>query len=972
MRKLMVVVVTFGVTLGAWAEEYTLEAGRAETHPTGNYTYEKMTVAGDFTALSLTTTICANIVLDGGTITANGKTAFVGYNANSSASTTVSQDADGRYGRLYTRDGGILNPQSVTISAPTLPMVTDEDDCFDLIDMQGGRMQIRSISNKSGKTARIRISEANGTWVTSGWSASGRFASGSFVVVLSDGAIFHCSMATDHGSWNAAGAEVTTMGTGDVALLSNGIDSKGSDYPVYVRSGAYFNHDGRVLIGRGSMGNNRGHVTFTASDLIGPNVTGLFSYVYNSAGADVVVTFNANTTNAVRTVEFGTGPTLDGAGVLKIGAESGASKLTARAITADSTLTIEKIGANEMSIASALTIPNLTLSAGKTRFAADCTVGNLALNGGAFVINDDTTVCFDNGLSELTGKVEKGDGTSWTEGEHVICYFKGDDPDFSALTADVDFRNTYAFSAVSVEDGDYAGYKKLVLTVTSRVKTIRITESGEVDLKALMGDEALTKVWGVEIAAGVTATNTTALEGLGVEVTGGGRLAVATPSPEFTGGVYIGNAIVEILCAAENPLGTGPMIIQGIEDASGGTDTTAVSQLCFTLGDDTPCRLANDILIESADSVTISKKSYSCSQFLFTKPPAGTVDFDGDVVARGSVSFASDGAFIVTTVTAERIRFNGTVDIVGNLVSTMRCGIGFRNRLTATGSAYASGSATSPAAAIPYIYLYSDANSIKYLTTRINGSFVCEGTDVLGGSYLYYGDCRASSALMLKTFDQRLSYARTDNDAANKCGLISADASAGAVLTLTGTVAGVSAVCNYTPLQGKLSVVMDQCGEEACTQTFKGGTHTTTGSITVKKGTLVFADNTSRATTLDKVPAVTVEGGELKLTTATEAALASVTNLTISGGTFTLDGTGANAFGALSKAVASISGDGKLALADGLEANVKCLKVDGQFVDAGRYTGEGGPSGATVLPQLTGTGVLTVRKSGLGMCIILR
>ena len=432
MKKLMVAVVALGVSLGAWAEEYTLETGQAETHPTGNYTYEKMTIAGDFTALSMTTTICANIVLDGGTITANGKTAFVGYNANKTASTTVSQDADGRYGRLYTRDGGIVNPQSVTISAPTLPVVTDEDDCFDFIDMQGGKMQIQSINNKSGKIARILISKANGTWVTAGWSKTGRFAGGSFVVVLSDGAILLCNMATNRGWWNAAGAEVTTTGAGDVALLSNGKTAT-EDYPVYVQSGAYFNHDGRLLFGRGSLGSNSGHVTFTASDLIGPNVTGLFGYVYNSAGADVVVTFNANTTNAVRTVEFGTGPTLDGAGVLKIGAESGASKLTARAITADSTLTIEKIGANEMSIASALTIPNLTLSAGKTRFAADCTVGNLALNGGTFVINDGTTVCFDDGLSELTGKVEKGDGTSWTEGEHVICYFKGEDPDIKAL-----------------------------------------------------------------------------------------------------------------------------------------------------------------------------------------------------------------------------------------------------------------------------------------------------------------------------------------------------------------------------------------------------------------------------------------------------------------------------------------------------------------------------------------------------------
>lgn len=320
----------------------------------------------------------------------------------------------------------------------------------------------------------------------------------------------------------------------------------------------------------------------------------------------------------------------------------------------------------------------------------------------------------------------------------------------------------------------------------------------------------------------------------------------------------------------------------------------------------------------------------------------------------------------------ELIRFNGTVDVSGAFVSTMRCGIGFRNRLTTRDELYVSGAAGSPAST-PYVYLYSDENGIGYLQTRINGSFVCKGTNVLGGGRLYFADCRSEGGLMLKTFDQRLSYAYTQYDQLSKRALISADATAGAVLTLTGTVAGVSAVCNYTPLQGKLSVVMDQCGEAPCTQTFKGGAHTTTGSITVRKGTLVFADNTSQATTLDKVPAVTVEGGELKLTTVTEAALASVTNLTISGGTFAVEGPGQDPFGPLAstKAIASISASGTLAIADGLTVSVKRLKIDGQFVDAGRYTGEGGPASATVIPQLTGTGVLAVGKSGPGGSILV-
>lgn len=980
MQKLTVVVAAFGVTLGAWAVDYTLAEGASDTMPEGTNVFDKVTVKGDLTipARSVVRTGggAKKTYFTGGSVLVCGEGSYFGaanYDASSGSNCQINfgqRGSDGRYGSLTVGAGGTIGLGAVSLNATSSqnpPLGTSRLEFLTVRD--GGMFHVRSMSNSSKLPAQITLAGAKASFGTSTSYYSTRMDGGPFVYRLQDHVDFAYNI--NYGSWNASNTVVTTEGEGDLTLINN--VCKADKYmPICFNPGARFDHNGALAFSRSASGSNWGEFSVFTSDVFGPNLTGLFVRQRNGVNAYLHLRFAENVTNELKTIESDyKDNTINvyGAGTLRIGADTGTSRMDVDGFADGCTTEVEKIGENELTLSKTPSIPTLRLTAGKTRFAADCTVGNLALNGGTFVINDDVVVCFDNGLSELTGKVEKGDGTVWAEGEHVICYFKGTNPDFSALTADVGFRDAFAFSATSVEDGAYAGYKQLVLTVTSRVKTIRITESGEVDLKALMGDDALTKPWSVEIAAGVTATNTTAFEGLGVEVTGGGCLAIATPSPEFTGGIYIGNAILVILCAAENPLGTGQVIIQGVKSASGGTDMAAVSQLRFALDDSTPCRLANDILIESAYSVKIEGDTISCSQVAFTKLPVGTVDFDGNLVSKGGMSVGCLEE--VKSASAELICFNGTVDIAGVFVSTMRCGIGFRNRLTTSGELYASGAAGSPAS-VPYIYLYSDENRIEHLQTRINGSFVCMETNVLGGGYMYFADCRSDGGLMLKTFDQRLSYVYTQYDQLSKRALISADATAGAVLTLTGTVAGVSAVCKYTPLQGKLSVVMDQCGEAACTQTFKGGAHTTTGSITVRKGTLAFADNTEQATTLDKVPAVTVEGGELKLTTATAAALASVTNLTISGGMFTLDGTGANAFGERSKAIASISGDGKLALADGLEANVKCLLVDGQFVDAGRYTGEGGPSDATVIPQLTGTGVLTVRQSGLGVCILLR
>lgn len=527
MKKLMVAVAVLGVTLGAWAVDYTLAEGASDTMPEGTNVFGKVTVKGDLTipARSIVRTGggTKKTYFTGGSVLVCGEGSYFGaanYDASSGSNCQINfgqRGSDGRYGSLTVGAGGTIGLGAVSLAATSSqnpPLGTSRLEFLTVRD--GGMFHVRSMSNSSKLPAQITLAGAKASFGTSTSYYSTRMDGGPFVYRLQDHVDFAYNI--NYGSWNASNTVVTTEGEGDLTLINN--VCKADKYmPICFNPGARFDHNGALAFSRSSSGPNWGEFSVFTSDVFGPNLTGLFVRQRSGINAYLRLRFAENVTNELKTIECDYKENtinVYGAGTLRIGADTGTSRMDVDGFFDDSTTEIEKIGENELQLSKTASIPALRISAGKVRFSTDCTVGNLALNGGTFIIDDGASVCFDDGLSGLTGKVEKGDGASWDEGEHTVCYFKGEDPDFDALTADVDFRNAFAFSAVPVESGDHAGYKKLVLTVTSRIKTIRITESGEVDLRALMGDDALTKMWGVEIAAGVTATNTTALEGLGV------------------------------------------------------------------------------------------------------------------------------------------------------------------------------------------------------------------------------------------------------------------------------------------------------------------------------------------------------------------------------------------------------------------------------------------------------------------------
>ena len=964
MKKLMVAVVALGVTLGARAEEYTLGPGETATMPVGNFTWEKMTIAGDLTVPGFSTNTTATVSVPGGSVTAQTKGVIGKMGA--AADFTLSQGADGVYGRLATAGGVLGARDTLTIAKPTVTPISglSDDGYLDFLTLNGGGIYLHAIKNNSTVTGRVTVAGSGGSFYSQSWAADGRFNTGAFVLRLVDGAPFNFSMSNAHGSWNANNVSIRTEGTGDIRLLGNGMKSDTDDYPLYIRTGAYFNHTGKLCIGRTSSGSNWNHVRIQGDDVVGPNVTGIYAYKNGSINANTVnFTLDADKTLTVRNFDLsGTSATaiLDGGGLLRVGSSAEETSVFAvNSFKAETTLAVEKIGANVLTFSvTKKDVPSLTLSGGTVRFAADTTVASLVPNGGALAVTAGKVLCVDAGLADGTLRIEPPSGGDWPRGEHLICYYKGEDP--TGLSAEVRFGDKATFAAEEVTEGEYAGYKALMLTVEYTGKTIHLTENdAEIDLCELMGG-SLSVPCDVIIDAGVTNYNTTALTGIyPLTVTGGGVLVLNASSPDYTGEVYIGNASVRV--TADQPFGTGKVTIAGYVGAGNKT-----SRIQFANTEEITIPNELEIVDSGENAVFSSLKG------------AKKVTFTGAVVARTGLRI-SDG-HSTSTSTAIYWSFQDTVDVDAGLLYLEGYGSMELCAKSTAPTLYAQGGG-SPAGK-PQIHLYSSDNVIGCIQSRWEGAIFAEAENAWGGGRIS-DNTGYEMTFSLKTYDQVMKYINagiyTGTSMSTEAQIV-ADA-AGATLTLTGTTS--SQTTHRMRLNGGVSLVLDSANANFV-QTFKGGTSTTKGSITAKSGTLAFTDDIDKTgkqkllstnyVSLVNVPQLNVTGGAIRISPIRDGIFAGVTNLTVSAGSFAVEGPGQEPFGPLAstKAIVSLSGSGTMAIADGLTVSVKCLLVDGQFVEEGRYTGEGGPSDATVLPQLTGTGVLAVRRSGLGLYIILR
>ena len=100
-------------------------------------------------------------------------------------------------------------------------------------------------------------------------------------------------------------------------------------------------------------------------------------------------------------------------------------------------------------------------------------------------------------------------------------------------------------------------FTMLFFVMCAQAASWSYSSQGFIEIPEITEDSTLT------ISSGVTVTNTVALTGIGkLTVNGGGTLVLTEDSPNFSGNVYVGKAMVSIRNGGA--LGTGSVTIQGM------------------------------------------------------------------------------------------------------------------------------------------------------------------------------------------------------------------------------------------------------------------------------------------------------------------------------------------------------------------------------------------------------------------------
>ena len=153
-------------------------------------------------------------------------------------------------------------------------------------------------------------------------------------------------------------------------------------------------------------------------------------------------------------------------------------------------------------------------------------------------------------------------------------------------------------------------------------------------------------------------------------------------------------------------------------------------------------------------------------------------------------------------------------------------------------------------------------------------------------------------------------------------------ASSAASLTLKGTANAITRL----RLTDALSVTWDPVGN--FTQDFRDRTHDTSGTLTVKGGTM----RTSGTTVFENVPRVRVGGGAFDVSSTTATVFPNLDRLDIvSGGRFIVTNSAVTAFTA-GRASAFIANGGKFVLANDVTLDFDFIRHDGELLAAGTYT----------------------------------
>lgn len=461
--------------LTATADDYILPAGDADAL-SEEVTYGTMTVAGDLsayvpggTAKSVKKITVASLNLDGGTVTIDpdGGSQYFGLglcqtSARGGTAVSVAEDG-GRYGFITVKNINAaldigLGAEKITI-AKEGEGFSAADGIVDIARIENGALFVRQLYNDSSYTGRVTIAGGGISFFgrRGASSASSFVTKGPFIVRLQDNSTWNFGFYNNRGAVNAENQALQCIGDGDVIISSrkyNGNDD------AHIRNGAFFNHRGVLTLA--ADGANEASFNIDAGNIIGPNVTKLVltdDTVILADGITLKVPDVESSANAVLTVADG--------GVATVQIDATEQVRTASLnIAANAKLTVEKLGPYDLAFTATANIPTLKLHDGVARFASDCTIQTLdCADGGCVVAEDGAVVLIENGAAAMAGTLTPG-ASEWPEGEHVVCYYKGEDPDLTKVMAPSIVGKTHVVAIVD-GTGVYEGWKALKLTVSA-------------------------------------------------------------------------------------------------------------------------------------------------------------------------------------------------------------------------------------------------------------------------------------------------------------------------------------------------------------------------------------------------------------------------------------------------------------------------------------------------------------------------
>lgn len=389
--------------------------------------------------------------------------------------------------------------------------------------------------------------------------------------------------------------------------------------------------------------------------------------------------------------------------------------------------------------------------------------------------------------------------------------------------------------------------------------------SGNVTIPAL--DEDTT----VEVASGVTVTNIAALTGSGkLTKTGAGTLVLSVAAQNFIGGIEIQTGVIDVL--VDGALGTGDIDIVGT--------TTDKRQLHFgnnTAAMTVPCR----INVNSAATATPAI-FFDYSKLPNEKNRVKKVTLTGGIYATSNL-YINDQVRKSQGTDQNYVVFDCPVDAAGyNLTYATGQrpywkGV-VRARVFISSGSY--GGDDNRKTGEHFFYAANEIGEIRFKYNAIHA--MCE--HCFDGSVFNWSPYTSDSSsgrgsLRLGGYPHVIPYltsaVKTGSYPDNSSGLYG---NLGNMVTITGATDVVSATA-YCALRDGLSLTLD-AADPSFVQELAGRTHSTTGGIVVKCGTL----KTSGIASFAGLSYLRVEGGCFAYTSTVETAFAGLTNLTVKSG----------------------------------------------------------------------------------------